>query len=319
MAYILTNADFTPFDDVVVKPDQIQVNAGTPVTAQPGNDRVSGTYTSTTASGSGIELRNGTPGTNASLLGSFGNDLFEGTSTITSTAGSASGATAYGVRIRDYATLDTGWDNDVVRGRAIGSAITNARGIAMNTGARLLTDWGNDTVIGEASGLTSAAQTGIEMVADTRIDTGLGNDLITGRAEALAGTTGTVYGIRGFDSSEIRTGSGNDVVIATASLDGVRQNGFGENSSGAGPMTIDLGSDNDVVRGFGSVKLKGGSGFDVYDLRDYKFSEFTAITKGSALTNEVSFSIGSITASTTGFEAFQFQDVAWSYQVLPVV
>jgi hypothetical protein len=311
MAYTLTNADFTPFDDVVVKPTQIEVLTGAPVNAQSGNDRVSGTYTSTSGSGSGIELRNGTPGSNASLLGLFGNDLFEGTSTVTG----VSAATAYGVRIRDYATLDTGWDNDVVRGRAIGSAIANARGIAMNTGARLLTDWGNDTVIGEASGLTSAAQTGIEMVADTRIDTGFGNDLITGRAEALGATGVKVYGIRGFDSSEIRTGSGNDVVIATASLDGVRQNGFGENST-AGPMTIDLGSDNDVVRGFGSVKLKGGSGFDVYDLRDYKFSEFTAITKGSALTNEVSFSIGSITASTTGFEVFQFQDIALPYQFL---
>jgi hypothetical protein len=318
MAYTLTNADFTPFDDVVVKTDQIQVNTGTPVTAQSGNDRVSGTYTSTTASGSGIELRNGTSVTNASLRGSLGNDLFEGTSTITSTAGSASGATAYGVRIRDYATLDTGWDNDVVRGRAIGSAITNARGISMNIGARLLTDWGNDTVIGEASGLTSAAQTGIEMVDDTTIDTSSGNDLIIGRADALLGTSGTIFGIRGSDSSQILTGSGNDVVIATATLDGVRQNGFGQNFS-VGPMTIDLGSDNDVVRGFGNVKLKGGSGFDVYDLRDYKFSEFTAITKGSPLTSEVSFSIGAVTASTTGFEVFQFQDIVLPYQFLPVV
>lgn len=315
MAYTLTNIDFTPFDDVVVKTDQISVAGGTVVTAQSGNDRVSGTYTSTTASGSGIELGAGAaPGAGATLRGSLGNDLFEGTASISGVAG----ATAYGVRIRDYATLDTGWDNDLVRGRATGMAIANARAISMNTGASLLTDWGNDTVIGEASGLTTAAQTGIEMVNDTLIDTSSGNDLIIGRADAMAGTTGTIFGIRGSGSSEIRTGSGNDVVIANATKDGVRQDGFGQNFS-SGPMFIDLGSDNDVVRGFGNVKLAGGSGYDIYDLRDYKFSEFTAITKGSALAKEVSFSIGGVTATTSGFEAFQFQDFAVPYQFLPVV
>jgi len=315
MAYTLMNTDFTPLDDVVVKTDQISVTAGTTVTAQPGNDRVSGTYTSTTASGSGIELgAGGVPGAGATLLGSFGNDLFEGTSSVSG----VSGATAYGVRIRDYATLDTGWDNDVVQGRAIGMNIANARAISMNSGARLLTDWGNDTVIGEASGLTTAAQTGIEMVDGTLIDTSSGNDLIIGRADAMVGTTGTIFGIRGSGSSEIRTGSGNDVVIATATKDGVRQDGFGQNFS-SGPMFIDLGSDNDVVRGFGNVKLAGGSGYDVYDLSDYKFSEFTDITKGASLTKEVSFSIGGVTATTTGFEAFQFKDFAVPYQFLPVV
>jgi hypothetical protein len=317
MAYTLTNTDFTPFDDVVVKTDQISVAGGTVVTAQSGNDRVSGTYTSTTSGGSGIELGQGTvgvPGTWATLRGSLGNDLFEGTSSVSG----VSAATAYGVRIRDYATLDTGWDNDLVRGRATGMNIANARAISMNTGASLLTDWGNDTVIGEASGLTTAAQTGIEMVNDTLIDTSSGNDLIIGRADAMAGTTGTIFGIRGSGSSEIRTGSGNDVVIATATKDGVRQDGFGQNFS-SGPMFIDLGSDNDVARGFGNVKLAGGSGYDVYDLRDYKFSEFTDITKGASLTKEVSFSIGGVTATTSGFEAFQFQDFAVTYQFLPVV
>lgn len=311
MAYALKNTDFTPGDDVVEE-EQISVASGdSPVKAQSGNDRVSGTYAGT-SSGSGIELA-----ANASLLGESGNDIFEGTSSVSSSGSST--ATAYGVRITKSATLDAGVGNDVVWGRAMGMNIANARAISMNTGASLRTGLGNDVVIGEASGLTTAAQTGIEMVDNTLIDTGVGNDVIIGRASADQGTSGTVFGIRGFDSSRISTGWGNDVVIAEASLGGIRRDGFGKNTSK--PMTIDLGGDNDYVKGFGNVKLVGGTGFDIYDLSDYRFSDFDAITKSAG--QGAAFTIGTgddaVTASTQGFELFRFQDRILFYQFLPNV
>ena len=215
-------------------------------------------------------------------------------------------------------TINTGNSSDKVIGTASGAAVLIA-GIAQQGSEDLIiTGNGNDEVMGKADG-TAGIMAGIAQQPGTegsKIITGNGNDKVTG--EAVNKTQGLLTaGILG--KLDILTGSGNDEVIASARLELTDPNqeepliigldGFAADSKGT--VTVNTGSGDDLVKGFGRGNFDGGTGDrDVYDLSEYSFDEF-AIKIGAGTNNQVDFTLtdenlGSRTALTQGFEVFRF-------------
>lgn len=139
-----------------------------------------------------------------------------------------------------------------------------------------------------------------------------GSDKIIGQASSTIG--GTAYGIYG--QGIIKTGDGNDSLIATSTVDGVQQK-----VSIGGGIKIDLGSGNDYFKGFGEATVDGGKGFDTLDLGVFKRSQVivSGVISGNTLESaNISFNNNgnTITMSTTGFEKFIFADSSFSYCTL---
>ena len=225
---------------------------------------------------------------------------------------------------KSNSTIETGNGNDKVIGEASGTAAQIA-GIAQQGSEDLIiTENGNDEVIGKASGIAdapdfSALMAGIAQqpgTAGSQIITGKGNDKVEGTAENDG--RGFTAGILG--DLDILTGDGNDKVIASAKLFGTRVDGFAADPLTGGTVTVDTGSGNDLVKGFGQGNFDGGKGNrDVYDLSEYSKSEFT-IEIGAGGNNEVNFThtddFGESTAFTQGFEVFRFADGELSFSDL---
>jgi len=123
-----------------------------------------------------------------------------------------------------YGTIETGDGNDNITGlnSGVGNGIYNYYG-TIETGT------GDDNITGQG-GID-----GVGIVNFALIDTGDGNDKIRGNGIINTGT--------------INTRGGDDIVDTIAS-------GFWRNG------TIDLGTDNDTLKGFGSGTFIGGDGTD---------------------------------------------------------
>lgn len=209
--------------------------------------------------------------------------------------------------------LRTGVGNDTVKGVAVFEAAgqpssTNVFGIALAFGAVIDTGRGSDQVIGEASGNGNLVIAGIAQLFGGSIATGAGRDEVTGIAVNTA-STGTTVGISGVT---IDTGSEADVVTGRATIAGQRANGFGSN------VTVELGSGNDRLVGFGDLTANGGSGFDTWDLRGYRLSEFQITKTAPNTTRAATFQgPGAATATIQGFEVFLFDNGIFTYETLP--
>jgi hypothetical protein len=138
-----------------------------------------------------------------------------------------------------------------------------------------------------------------------------GSDKLTGQATATIG--GTAYGIYG--EGIIKTGNGNDQIIATSTLDGVQQK-----VTIGGGINIALGAGNDYLKGFGAATVDGGDGFDTLDLSAFNRSELfgSGVISGNTLNANITFNSNgnSISFSTTGFEKFIFADSSFCYSSL---
>lgn len=125
---------------------------------------------------------------------------------------------------------------------------------------------------------------------------------------------GTAYGIYG--EGIIKTGNGNDQIIATSTLDGVQHK-----ITIGGGINIALGAGNDYFKGFGEATVDGGDGFDTLDLKAFKRSELivSGVNSGNTLNSaNLTFNSNgnSISLSTTGFEKFIFADSSFCYSSL---
>jgi hypothetical protein len=176
--------------------------------------------------------------------------------------------------------------------------------------------------------VAGAAAVGIANGIDSEIDLENGNAIITGTATATAthvNAAGLGIGLAAgiLNGGTIKTGSSNDVItgsgsgsIADSSLDlfaGIAN--FGGISTGAGTDTVDalvggftgdglvdLGDDNDTLKGFGSGFFDGGAGTDLLTLN--------TVVVGSPVTYNVSeldgsiyhISLGGVEMDVTNFE-----------------
>lgn len=122
---------------------------------------------------------------------------------------------------------------------------------------------------------------------DGTIDTGRGGDTLTGIAPIG-------IGIANLSSGVIQTGSGDDVIRGQGRI-GILNNGLISTGAGndtvdaltggfAGAGTIDLGANDDTLKGFGSGTFIGGRGIDtlVFGEGRYSFSNGSITREGSA-------------------------------------
>ena len=214
-------------------------------------------------------------------------------------------------------TIDTGIGADKVIGEASGTAGQMAGIVQQGSEDLITTGISDDEVIGTATG-TASVMAGIAQQPGTsgsEIVTDKGDDKVMGTASNDVG--GFTAGILG--DFDINTGSGNDEVIASAQISGTRVDGFAADPFTGGTVTVNTGSDDDLVKGFGQGNFDGGEGNDIYDLSEYSQSEFT-IEIGTGTNNEVNFThtdlLGESTASTQGFEVFRFADGELSFSDL---
>lgn len=156
--------------------------------------------------------------------------------------------------------IDTGVGNDTVEGNSFDGGIMLLFGSSLNLGT------GNDNITGKS------VSYGIYLYGDSILDAGEGNDEITGVSgyqnylgitvydslltagggnDRITGsnTSGRLYGIAVIGSGVISAGDGDDVVDASVG-------GFGYGG------TIDMGSGNDTVLGFGEIFIDGSIGRD---------------------------------------------------------
>jgi hypothetical protein len=175
--------------------------------------------------------------------------------------------------------------------QALAIAVTDATAMASskaigidNTRGIIDTGNGDDTIEATASAYNKAIA-----IDNTRgfISTGNGDDTIIAKAISTDS-----FGI--FGNGTIDTGSGNDRVIA---------------SSFGGGVSINVGSGNDFVEGFGSATLNGGRGFDTLSFGSYNKDNFN-ISFGA--NNSVIFQQDGVTMTTTGFEQFNFADTSFT-------
>ena len=246
-----------------------------------------------------------------------GADEVRGTASGTATANVSGGLVPIlGIAKLDSA-IETGKGNDKVIGEASGIADQIAGIVQQGSTDEIDTGEGKDEIIGTASGTATVAMAGIAQqpnTAGSQIVTGEGNDKIVGTASNDIGSLLVTAGILG--DLDINTGSGNDEVIASAQVSGVRVDGFAADPFTGGSVTVDTGSGNDLVKGFGQGNFDGGKGDrDIYDLSEYSQSEFT-IEIGTGENNEADFILGESTAFTQGFEIFRFADGELSFSDL---
>ena len=217
-------------------------------------------------------------------------------------------------------TIETGSGADKVIGKADGTAVQIAGIVQQGAEDLIITEDGNDEVVGIATGTTNDPNFGIMAgiaqqpdTAGSQIITEDGDDKVIGTADNDG--EGLTAGILG--DLDINTGEGHDEVIASAQLSGTRVDGFAADPITQGTVTVNTGSGNDLVKGFGQGYFDGGEGDgDIYDLSEYSQSEF-AIEIGAGENNEVNFThsdiFGESTASTQGFEVFLFADGELSF------
>ena len=106
---------------------------------------------------------------------------------------------------------------------------------------------------------------GIAQQPDTggsQIITDEGDDKVIGTADNDG--EGLTAGILG--DLEIVTGSGNDEVIASAQLSGTRVDGFAADPITGEAVTVDTGSGNDLVKGFGQGHFNGGRRDEIFTI-----------------------------------------------------
>lgn len=316
---ILNSIDFTDGSDtidgsLVAPPSNILVDLDGPVSTKSGNDTLIGQADDSTSFYSpgnntiGVLVQN-----NLSL--DDGNDKLIGIATAAAARGFVYGIAAGWVEGVNC-VINLGKGNDTARGIAYSSSgeSDNVGGISLFAGCDIDTgeggpgikNRGNDNVYGEAGGLSVGSMWGIYLDEGSEIRTNEGNDSVTGIA--IAENNAFVYGINFYDSSsKIITGSGNDRVTAYASNNnGLIADGF------AGNGVVDLGADNDILEGFGSLTAHGGTGKDTWILSNYNSTEFT-ISKGNSANLEATFSTDTAVAIVDGFEVFVFANGTFNY------
>lgn len=307
----LRQDQFTPLSNTVVSIGTASVAAGTPIDALAGNDRITGIATDKTTALSpgnifGVDIQD-------RLSLSSGND------SLTGLAYTAAGQTrVYGIVMgfNDVATtLDGGSGHDKICGHAhsaeSGSPSLFVAGTGIFSHSQMLTGEGNDCIEGRASG--SAEQMyGLYLEEGSAIDTGSGNDRVIGTSSNTM-YSGPSSGIFGDSTCLLSTGDGNDQVIGAATVSGSKIFGI------LGGLTIDLGSGNDVLKGFGPFKALGGTGRDTYNLTGYRTTDFVITKDGEGgVTFQGSNGIQGFTATATlsDFEVFIFNNGIYTYDTL---
>ena len=307
----LRQNQFTPFSNIVISKSTVIVAPGSPIDALAGNDWIAGItndVTTTVPGGAvfGVYLQDHL-------------SLSRGHDTLTGLAFSAGGqGSVYGIVLGFYdiaGSIDGGSGHDRITGSAqtksSGSPTRFQFGLALNTESQILTGAGNDLIDGRASG-SAVQMAGIYMDLGSTIETGSGNDRVIGTA------TNTLYegpssGIYGDTTCLLSTGDGHDQVIGTATVAGNRFFGIG------GGLTIDLGSGKDLLKGFGPFKASGGSGKDTYNLLGYSTTDFEITKHGQGKVTLAGFNAAqgfTATAELTSFEVFIFNNGVFSYDTL---
>ncbi|MUG91000.1 hypothetical protein F7734_00140 [Scytonema sp. UIC 10036] len=196
--------------------------------------------------------------------------------------------------------------------QSLASATITARGINNKDGT-ITTGTGADTISATA---TSRAAT-LSHAAVSTLSSAPREQQALARsvADAFAEAKDIAIAI---DNSKgmIRTGDGQDIIIAKASggesygiFGGIVNMGTGadrlEASSFGGGVNINMGDGQDFVQGFGDAKIDGGTGFDTLSL-GYKIDDFNI--RLGANNNRVTFERDGITAIATNFEQFVFDN-----------
>ncbi|MEB3333351.1 MAG: hypothetical protein VKP70_00020 [Cyanobacteriota bacterium] len=190
-----------------------------------------------------------------------------------------------GSRIRNAGLLDTGRDDDTISSDQfmenpgqiltglghdvirVTTPISVSTYSIFNEGS-IQTDSGNDTLTGSNSdiGFFPLFTSGIANAG--MIFLGTGNDRIAG--------VGGNIGIRNFGT--IHAGEGHDIITGQGATTGIENwgtilTGLGDDTVNAltggfaGLGILDLGSGNDVLRGFGTGTFDGGLGIDILDFQ----------------------------------------------------
>ena len=177
------------------------------------------------------------------------------------------GSSELGVGIKNFGTIQTVEGDDTITSNGGLVGIFNSRFGTITTGE-------DDDVITGSDALIGIGNRGL-------IKTGNLNDIIIG--------SGSEYGISNFGI--IESGNGKDTIDA---LDG----GF------IGFGTINLGLDDDLIRGFGEQVVDGGDGFDTAALGfDY---DQDRISFGSTADTSIDITFSGRTMSFDNVEEFDF-------------
>jgi len=150
---------------------------------------------------------------------------------------------------QDDGVIVAGAGSDVVEGLGDGQAVSIC-GI-VNFGVLKLKS-GNDSLIGRATGVASLQNHGISNLGI--IETGPGNDLVIGSQVNLA-PSGNELDAGIYNDGLISTGRGEDIVDALVG-------GFVSGYTLWQPGLVDLGGDDDILKGYGAGVFDGGSGED---------------------------------------------------------
>jgi hypothetical protein len=290
--------------------------------------------------------------TNSTIDTGKGNDVVTGNGiAIANANGTASFASAVATGIqasppgRNSSTIETGEGNDVITGKATAIAnVTNAQyatavatGIAhFSPNGRIDTGKGDDVITGIATAVATNAPYNYSYAYGIQyggtIETGEGNDIITGIAVSTSPSSTQIfgggpkaYGISGFgtissdgttiDYGKIDMGSGDDQLIGSSTINGVKQKVSFDS------INVNMGAGNDLVSGFGAATIAGGSGVDVLNLGSLTFADFNIIGVSGSDPNHVANFIFNqdgidITMNTTGFETFVLSGVSYAYKQL---
>ena len=136
------------------------------------------------------------------------------------------------------------------------------------------------------------------------------------RIEALAKASGQAIAIKNIQGV-IRTGYGDDTIIAKATgsesygiFGGDILTGAGrdtiEASSFGGGVRIDMGTGDDHVQGFGEAMINGGEGIDTLSFGSYNYNRSDFKISLGAKNGDLIFELDGITMQTRGFEKFTF-------------
>ena len=313
----LRQNQFSPASNIVFSYGTAVVAAGSPIDALAGNDRITGIANDATPPFSGGSPFGG-------IFGVFLEDqlsLSDGHDTLTGLASTTGNqVSVYGIVLGfadGIATLDAGAGHDRITGHAQSRQANSPSrfvvGISLFNQSQILTGAGNDAIEGKASGTSDGQMNGIYLDEGSVIDTGSGNDRVIGTASNTE-LIGPISGIFGELNSRLCTGAGHDQVIGASTVAGTQWAGF------VGSLTIDLGSGNDMLKGFGSLEALGGSGKDTYNLLGYKTTDFEIKKDGQGgVTFTGSYPIDpgfKPTATLSGFEVFLFDNGIFTYNTL---
>lgn len=326
---IVNGSAFTPPESLYLGPVENGTPApgsSSPVNTGAGNDHLDGKMNDDSTAYDTVF-----PGSLAGVLLKGILDLGTGNDWLRGEAQTNSGKLAvYGISVGLSGAIQAGEGNDKIEGLAhstsesstqvIGIVIgsnSNEKFINMGFGGPGASNKGHDSVTGIASGKALSLRTeggpapvmaGILLSGEnSSIKTNEGNDTVTGIANATGDAPFYLFGIILNSTTKIETGTGNDKVIARATLNGATVNGF------RGKGSVDLGADNDVLEGFGDILAKGGTGKDTWDLSTYNKSDFEIEKSGA---NGATVTKSGVTATLDGFETFIFADGTFNYASL---